>query len=253
MFKPSSLLPGLKSAFFFSLFCCALSSVPLAAQGPPKTVLVTVSDTIEVPANHITVTISFQDTASVAEYDYPTREPKTEFITERDEVIRILEKNKATWKKPSEQFPLLGGMGHANGNADNEMVADFSSVEQKNNAMVVINTIPFVRAVELGSSVDKAQLDLTPLYAKLMKKARAKAEMLAKLSGKRVGEVYQIGSPFEMFSPDKMMENMLGGGDSGGGIFGSLMKMFGGMFAEKRPDYKVPVKETMTVSFYLLD
>ncbi|MBK8193289.1 MAG: hypothetical protein IPK76_08785 [Lewinellaceae bacterium] len=69
------------------------------------------------------------------------------------------------------------------------------------------------------------------------------------LTGKNLGDVYQIGSAFDGFNPEKYMESLTGGGSP----YSGLMKMMGGMFGEKHQDHKVPVTESMTVTYYLLD
>ncbi len=114
--------------------------------------------------------------------------------------------------------------------------------------MPKLKAIPYVNTMEMGNSVDKELLDMSRLYAKLLKKAQTKAEMLARLSGKKVGAVYQIGSPFDAFSPSTAMESMMGGGSA----YGDMMKsMLGNMFSEKRADRKVTIKEQLTVTYLL--
>lgn len=220
-------------------------SVAISAQTP--TIQVTVSDTIEVPANHISVMISFKNT----EGNYS--DPAPDFSASRTEVVRVLEQNHVSWKKASDQLGVLGGMGRMAGGGDKEsddIFADFNSVSQLDKVLPQVRLVKYVDAMETGSSVDKDALDLTRLYDKLFKKARAKAEMMARLSGKKVGGVYQIGSPFDAFNPADAMESSM----NSLGAYGDMMKaMFGNIFGEKRPDHKVPVKENLTVTYYLVD
>jgi len=217
------------------------TSTVLSAQTP--TIQVTVSDTIEVPASHISVIISFKNT----EAEYSNHAP--DFTASRAEVTGLLDQYHVAWKNASDQLGFLGGIGGLGKGAD-DIFADFNSAEQLEKVLPLVRLVKYVDAMETGCSVDKDALDLTRLYDKLFKKARAKADMMARLSGKKVGGVYQIGSPFDAFNPADAMESSM----KGLGAYGDMMKaMFGNMFGEKRPDHKVPVTENLTVTYYLLD
>ncbi len=218
-------------------------AVAVSAQTP--TIQVTVSDTIEVPANHISVMISFKNT------DANYSEPAPDFSASRAEVVRLLDQYQVAWKKASDQLGFLGAMGRMGGGQEsNDIIADFNSAAQYDKVLPLIRLVKYVDAMETGNSVDKDALDLTRLYDKLFKKARAKAEMMARLSGKKVGGVYQIGSPFDALNPADAMESSM----NSLGAYGDMMKaMFGNMFGEKRPDHKVPVTEHLTVTYYLVD
>lgn len=245
-----------------------------------STIQVSVTDTIIVPADHISVMVSFKDTMKIdfstpryhideeieepAEGEEPGEPPpppsdpfanmKTDFTTDREGVIRILDEHKVHWKSPEDQFGFLkgpmGGMTPSPETPKNEgIMIDFSSKAQMDEILPKIKENPFVSTMDMGATVDKQLLDKTRLYEKLMKKSKAKAETIAKLAGKKVGGVYKIGSDFDGFTLDKYMDSLTGSG----GMFGSIFKMLGGMFTEKTPDYKVTVSETMTVTYYLLD
>ncbi len=227
----------------FLLATCALFCSAAALFSQASTVQVTVTDTIEVPANHLSVMITFKDTS----YE---RETPIDLSASRDAVIRLLDANKISWKNAGDQMGFLGALAKMadNGKTETDLSADFSSAAQLDALLLQLKAIPYVTAVETGSSVDKDLLDLSRLYAKLFKKAQTKAEMLARLSGKKAGAVYQIGSPFDAFNPANAMDSMMGGGSP----YGDLMKsMLGGMFSEKRADHKVTIKEQLTVSFLL--
>lgn len=221
----------------------------LFAQG--KTITVTVQDTILVVANHIKIQVEFKDTATTS-YD---AEPRTVFEDERREIIRILDQNKIAWKDETEALPFLGSRAAQYPGMPQKtkgIVVDFSTPEQANKVKPLLESIPFVRTTDMGASVDKNDLNKTRLYEKLFKRARAKAEVQAKIVGKRVGDVYAIGSEFEQMSPERYMDSLFGGGGMGG-FFGQIMGMLSGMFNEKNTDYKVSVGESMSVTFTLLD
>jgi len=244
------------------------------------TIQVSVTDTIIVPADQITVMVSFKDTTKIdfsaprydideeieepAEGEEPSDTPaepynpfanlKTDFTADREAVIRILDEHKVSWKNPADQFSFLKGpmAGMNPGGAapkNEEIMIDFSTKSQMDEVMTKIKENPFVNTMEMGASVDKQLLDKTRLYEKLLKKSKIKAESIAKLAGKKVGGVHKIGSEFDGFTLDKYMDSLTGAG----GMFGGIFKMLGGMFNEKTPDYKVTVSETMTVTYYLLD
>ena len=242
------------------------------------TIQVTVSDTILVPANRISVAVSFKDTAAPKlTFSFDTqsdREPsdednqsddtndvqepkepaKPDFLSAYKQATQILKKEGIQWKKPTEQFPFLGGMGAAamgleqGDTLSKGFMIEFSSKQQMDRVLPRLKAITFVNATEMSIAADKELVDKKRLYAKLLVKARAKADEIAGLAGKRTGDIHQIGSAFEMFSPEKYMESLTGAG----GMFGGIFKMLGGMFNEKTPDYKVSVSESMTVTFYLV-
>ncbi len=227
------------------LSACAVFFFSAALFAQVSTIQVSVSDTIEVPANHLTVMINFKDTSD-------TSEQPVDLTASRKEVIQLLEANKIGWKNAAEDLGFLGVLSHMGDNGaggmDNAISADFSSAAQLDAWLPKINAIAYVKAIETGNSLDKSTLDMTRLYAKLLKKAQAKAETLARLSGKKVGSVYQIGSAFDAFNPSTAMESMMGGG----GAYGQMMKsMLGNMFSEKRADRKVTVTEQLTVTYLL--
>ncbi len=229
-------------AFLFSL--CAVCSFSTSSFAQVSTIQVSVSDTMEVPANHLTVVINFNDTSTTAE------EP-ADFTPSRQAVIQLLETNKVTWAKASDKMGFLGAISRMAGDAgklDNDLSIDFTSAAQMDALLPKIKAIAYVNAVEMGTSIDKGSVDMTGLYAKLLKKAQAKADLLARLSGKKVGAVYQIGSAFDAFSPSSAMESMLGGGNAYGQLMNSMM---GNMFGEKRADRKVTVTEQLTVTYLL--
>lgn len=258
------------------MLCLAGLSNLNAQQG---TIQVSVTDTIIVPADHISVMVSFKDTTKIdfstpryhideeipedaeTENDSTPETPynpfaniKSDFTADREAVIRILDEHKVSWKNPADQFSFLkgpmAGMNPGGAAAKNEeIMIDFSNKTQMEEVMAKIKENPFVNTMEMGASVDKQLLDKTRLYEKLLKKSKVKAESIAKLAGKKVGGVHKIGSEFDGFTLDKYMESLT----SAGGMFGSIFKMLGGMFNEKTPDYKVTVSETMTVTYYLLD
>lgn len=260
-----------------SLFCLA-GFFSICAQ---STIQVSVTDTIIVPADHISVMVSFKDTTKIdfstpryhideeieepVEGEEPGDTPpppadpfanmKTDFTADRDGVIRLLDEHKVSWKNPEDQFgflkgPMGGGMMPGMEQPKNQgIMIDFSSKAQMDAVLPKIKENPFVTTMDMGAAVDKQLLDKTRLYEKLMKKSKAKADTIAKLAGKKVGGVYKIGSDFDGFTLDKYMDSLTGSG----GMFGSIFKMLGGMFTEKTPDYKVTVSETMTVTYYLLD
>lgn len=224
---------------------------PIALSAQPATIQVSVSDTIEVPANHISVMISFNEPAEDATFPSPP-----DFSASRTEVIRLLDQHQVSWKKASDQLGFLGMMGRTGGSGQemDEIIADFSSAVQLEKVLPLLRLVPSVEAVVTGTSVDKELLDLTRLYEKLFAKARAKADVMARISGKKVGGIFQIGSPFDAFSPGNVLDPM----QNSGGAYADLMKtmfgnMFGNMFGEIRPDYQVPVSENLTVIYYLLD
>lgn len=269
----------LQKIIFPALLCLA-GAAPLFAQ---STIQVSVTDTIVVPADHISVMISFKDTTQIdfsspryhideeietpeegeePSDDTPPPPPppsnpfanlKTDFSADRESVIRILDEHKVSWKSPEDQFSFLKGpMGGMTPGAEapkNEgIMADFSSKAQMDEVLAKIKQNPFVNTMDMGATVDKQLLDKTRLYEKLMKKSKEKADTIAKLAGKKVGGVYKIGSDFDAFTLDKYMESLTGSG----GMFGSIFKMLGGMFTEKTADYKVTVSETLTVTYFLL-
>ena len=211
-----------------------------------KTIQVSVSDSIEVEANHISVMVSFRDTVSDG-----YSEPHTDFTDEQAAVINLLDQNNIKWQRTADQLGLFGAIGKLNqmGGGDLGITVDFTSVAQMDRVLPRINAIAYVSSVESASTVDKDKVDLTRLYGKLLKKSREKAEKIAVLAGKKVGDVYQIGSAFDGFNPEKYMESLTGGGSP----YSGLMKMMGGMFGEKHEGHKVPVTENMTVTYYLLD
>lgn len=257
---------------------CLAGLAPLYAQ---STIQVSVTDTIIVPADHISVMVSFKDTTKIDfstpryHIDEEIEEPeegeepgdtppppsdpfanmKTDFTADREGVIRTLDENKVNWKNPEDQFgflkgPMGGGMTPGAEPPKNEgIMIDFSSKAQMDQVLPKIKENPFVNTMDMGATVDKQLLDKTRLYEKLLKKSKGKADSIAKLAGKKVGGVYKIGSEFDGFTLDKYMDSLTGSG----GMFGSIFKMLGGMFTEKTPDYKVTVSETMTVTYYLLD
>lgn len=222
-----------------------LFALPMTLSAQVSTIQVTVSDTMEVMANHISVMISFEN-PEPTEDDYST--PSYDFTAKRAEVVKLLDGNKISWKNAADQLGMFGALGKM-GNSELGITADFASLEQKNQVLPKIEAIEAVKATETGNSVDKDKVDLTRLYDKLLKKSRAKAETLARLSGKKVGAVYQIGSAFDAFNAEKYMEAM----GSGSSPYAGLMKMMGGMFGEKRADYKVPISENLSVTYYLMD
>jgi hypothetical protein len=241
------------------------------AQGQLSTILVTVTDTIKVPATHIEVMVNYRDTSTINPYDvqvYEDREPTDEgnFNTEapkppdfevpHKELLAILKANNVAYKKSIDPSAGLMGMGSMGVGAkktidtaeqNRKITLDFKSKAQFDLVMPLIKNITYLETVEMGASVDKAQVDKKALYAKLHKQARLKANEIAGLAGKTVGEVHQIGNAYEMMSPEKQMENMFGGG----GIMGGLMKMMGGMFSEKDSDYMVTITESLTVTFLM--
>ena len=228
------------------LFClcafCTFAATSFAQQ--VSTIQVSVSDTISVPANHLSVIVTFKDTS------YAREEP-IDLTPSHDAVVRLLDDNKVSWKKASEQMGFLGGlakMGGDNGKPDLDITADFTSAAQMDMLLPKINAVAYTTAIEAGASIDKNTVDMSPLYAKLLKKARAKAEMIAGLSGKKVGAVYQIGSAFDGFNPSEAMESMMGGDSPYGGLMKTIL---GSMFSEKRADHQVTVKEHLTVSYLL--
>ena len=243
--------------------CCAVLSAQVS------TIQVTVSDTIMVPATHITVAVSFKDTTAQSPIslnydladtpdadgdgipDAPAAPLAPDFSKSYRQVISLLKREGIQWKKPEEQMGFMGGLGGMMGNKDDTLsrgfVVDFSSKQQMDRVLPQIKAITFADTKEMGASVDKELVDRKRLYAKLLAKARLKADDIAGLSGKSVGDVYQIGSAFDNFSPDKYMESMMGGG----GMFGGLFKMMGSMFGDKSPDYKVPISDNLTVTYYL--
>lgn len=262
-----------------TLFCLTGLISSSCAQ---STIQVSVTDTIIVPADHISVMVSFKDTMKIdfsaprfhideeieepAEGEEPGETPpppaldpfanmKTDFTADREGVIHILDEHKVHWKSPEDQFgflkgPMGNGMMPGSEKPKNEgIMIDFSSKAQMDEILPRIKENPFVTTMDMGAAVDKQLLDKTRLYEKLMKKSKAKADTIAKLAGKKVGGVYKIGSDFDAFTLDKYMDSLTGSG----GMFGSIFKMLGGMFTEKTPDYKVTVSETMTVTYYLLD
>lgn len=240
------------------LFLSLLFALPFVLSAQVSTIQVSVSDTIEVAANHIAVSISFGNSDyPVMPYNEETETTDTDYIppvvdytADRALVIKLLDENKVSWKPAADQLGFLGALSKMGGGGDTLSIsADFSSLEQMNKVMPGIKAVKSAKTVESGASVDKEKVDLTRLYDKLLKKARAKAETLARLSGKKVGAVYQIGSMFDSFNPEKYMESL----SSGSSPYSGLMKMMGGMFSEKRPDYKVPVSENMSVAYYLID
>lgn len=250
----------------------------LPAQNP-STIQVSVSDTIQVPATHISVMVSFKDTtkfdfshplqpkvdeeitepddtAAEEENQNPSPFPKfkTDFSADREAVIRILDERGVTWKSPAEQMGLFngpfgqgGGMGLGGEKKNEGLVIDFLSKAQMDLVLPKIKENPFVATMDMGASVDKQLVDKTRLYDKLLKQSRKKAESIAALAGKRVGDVYQIGSAFDGLSMDKYMDSLT----SSGGIFGGIFKMLGGMFSEKNPEYNVTISENMTVTYLL--
>jgi|GEM_PF-1732056 len=248
-------------------FCTALL-------GQMGTIQVTVSDTIMVPANHLTFAVTYKDTTTVPTYKYdvdvdqdrsetdnatedkPLAKAEPDFAGSFEQLKALLKKNNISWKKSSDQMGgllggLMGGLA-ALGRADTLATArnitfDFNSKAQMNEILPKIKAIVFIETLEMGNSVDKELVNKKGLYEKLLKKARLKADDIAGLAGKRVGDIYQIGSAFDALSPEKQMENMMGDG----GMFGSLFKMMGSMFSEKNGDYKVKVSESMTVTFMM--
>lgn len=225
-----------------------LFALPMTLFAQVSTIQVTVSDTIEVLANHISVMISFENPEPTTEEDYSNPAPPKDFSAQRAEVVKLLDQNKISWKNAADQLGMFGALGRMGG-SDLGLTADFTSLEQMNLVLPKIQAIEAVKTTETGTSVDKDKVDLTRLYEKLLKKSHAKAETLARLSGKKVGNVYQIGSAFDAFNAEKYMEAMSGGGSP----YSGLMKMMGGMFGEKRADYKVPVSENLSVTYYLID
>lgn len=225
-----------------------LFALPMTLFAQVSTIQVSVSDTIEVLANHISVMISFENPEPTTEEDYANPAPPKDFSAQRAEVVKLLDQNKISWKNAADQLGLFGALGKMGG-SEAGIFADFTSLEQKNQILPKIEVIKNVKATETGISVDEDKVDLTRLYDKLLKKAHAKAETLARLSGKKVGNVYQIGSAFDAFNAEKYMETMSGGGSP----YAGLMKMMGGMFGEKRADYKVPISENLSVTYYLID
>lgn len=242
-----------------------LASLLLAATSAfsqSSTIQVTVNDTIMVPANRISVTVSFKDTVSAdpyARYIEQDQEPKEDEPKQgpnlkgaSDKVIAILKANKIPWKTTAEQLGgLLGGLANLGPKKESDspqsISIDFTSKAQMDKVLPQIKAVTFAEATEAGVSVDKELVDKKVLYQKLLQKARAKATEIAGLAGKKVGDIVQIGNAFESFSPEKQLESMMGGG----GMFGNLFKMFGGMFNEKSADYKVAVTESMTVTFFM--
>jgi hypothetical protein len=251
----------------FLIFFCA----GLFAQS--NTIMVTVNDTIMVPANRITIAISFKDTAKTLLYEQygSDMEPATEPNENPDQdntqlkpgepdlngafekVKAILTQNGISWRKTMEQMGgLFGGLANLGqkdtAEASRNITIDFNSKAQLDAVLPKIKAVTFAETLEMGASVDEGTVSKKVLYEKLLKKARAKATEIATLAGKRVGDIHQIGNPYEAMSPEKYMESMTGGG----GLFGNMFKMMGNMFSEKNPDYKVAVKESMTVTFFLM-
>ncbi len=246
-------------------------STNLFAQG--NTIMVTVSDTIMVPANRITIAISFKDTAKTNPYEQygSDMEPSTEPDENPDQdntqlkpgepdldgafekVKAILTQNGISWRKTTEQMGgLFGGLAELGQKdtaaAKRNITIEFNSKAQLDQVLPKIKAITFAETLEMGASVDEGSINKKALYEKLLKKARAKATEITSLAGKRVGDIHQIGNPYETMSPEKYLESMMGGG----GLFGSMFKMMGNMFSEKSTDYKVSVKESMTVTFFML-
>jgi hypothetical protein len=254
-----------------TLFVAQICLVALA-QGQLSTILVTVTDTIKVPATHIEVMVNYRDTSTANPYDvqvYEDREPTDEgynnaevqaapdFEAAHKELLAILSTNNVIYKPTIDPSTGLMGMGAMGGGAatanvdtleqKRKITLDFKSKAQFDLVMPLLKKITYLETVEMGASVDKNTVDKKALYAKLHKQARAKATEIANLAGKQVGEVHQIGNANEMMSPEKQMESLFGGG----GMMGGLMKMMGGMFTEKDPEYLVTITESMTVTFLM--
>ncbi len=243
--------------------------------GQMSTIQVTVSDTIMVPADHITIAVTFKDTATIPPYMYEVEGDREaseaenatatdappivvgpDFAGSFEQVKAILKKNNISWKKTADQMGglmggLMGGMA-ALGKQDTAASArnitfDFKSKAQMDEVLPKIKAITFAETLEMGMSVDKESVNRKGLYEKLFKKSRVKAGEIASLAGKRIGDIHQIGNAFDGLSPEKQMESMMGDG----GMFGGLFKMMGNMFSEKNTDYKVKVSESMTVTFLM--
>jgi uncharacterized protein YggE len=229
----------------YPMLLCALvvGTGVLAAQAPvPRTITVTVADTIEVTANHLTVNLSFADTT-----DGFATEPRGVFVDEHGEVMRILKQHQVTWKN----IPKMG-FSRVPDNAPSEpefgtaaMLLDFTTPEQLALVLTKLRAVPYVQLVQAGRTVDRDLVDLSRLYQKLYRRARARAEQQARAAGKRLGDVHSIGSDFDMSVFEPVLDMPFGASE--------LPELFGSSVGEVRDDYQVPVRDRLTVTFYLLD
>ncbi len=221
--------------------CCLLNTV--FAQQSTKSIQVTVSDTIEVLAHHISVLIEFKDTTGGEDY---SAERQSDFTGQYAEVTKMLNKYGVPWKTAGES---MGGMfgQMMGGKQPLNIIADFTSLEQFDGTLDMLHRIKYVQTAELNNTVDDGKVDKTRLYDKLLKQARKKADMLAKLAGKKTGDIQQIIEPAGTTAA--------GSSDPAAGLGAFYSQMLGasGMTGQKRPDHKVSVPGSISITYYLVD